>query len=437
MSKPKRKFEFLNRNFVLLWQGNAASTIGDVLYSIAIGIWVFNKTGSTALMGLMTSFTYLVSFVIGPFSGVLADRLNRRNILVVADAVRGGLILLIAYFAFQNSLQVWQILLVAFAAAVCNVFFSPAANSMLVQLVKSTDLMQAQSLFGGTTSLVNLIGNAISGFFVITFGVPLMILINGISFLVSAVTEWFIKAPKQSGEGTKLTGKMVIEDFKDGLHYLKSQPGLLNMLVAAFFINLCGAGFGAVVYPWALAKGMSVTEYGMFLGIESGASVLAMLILSAIHIKPKNRFRVMSVSIVLSTIFGIITMLMHGFILCSVFDSLSMFTNVIFNMITSSALMLMLDERYRGKSLGILSAIAQGGVAISMLLYGAFSSIVNVQIVALVGIILMIIPGVIYLRNRSLHSILEAEEPDLDVADSHPEVSAEISAESDAPQANT
>ena len=400
--ETQSKNKLMNRDFVLLWQGTAVSTIGNVLYSIAIGIWVYNATGSTALMGVMSSFTYLIAFLLGPFAGVLTDRLNRRNILVVADAVRGVLMLGIAWFAFQNTLAVWQVLLVAFLAAVCNVFFTPASSTIAVQLVKSADLMRAQSMMQGTTSLIGLIGNAVSGFLIVVFGVPLMVMLNGISFLLSAVTEWFIRVPRQSGEGEKLSVKLVFEDFRLGLQYLKSKPGILQAFAAAFLMNLCAAGFGAVVYPWTQAKGMNVAEYGLFLGVESGASVVATLLLSAVRISPKYRYRIMAVNIVLSLACSITTMLLHGFLPCTVSNALSAFTNVTFNMVMSSALILMIDEQHRGKALGILTAITEGGVAGSMLLYGALSEIWGVQAVALAGAVLTVLPLILLLKNNPL-----------------------------------
>lgn len=398
--------KLMNRDFVLLWQGTAVSTIGNVLYSIAIGIWVYNSTGSTTLMGVMSSFTYLIAFLLGPFAGVLTDRLNRRNILVAADAVRGVLMLGIAWFAFHNALAVWQVLLVAFIAAVCNVFFTPASSTIAVQLVKAADLVRAQSMMQGVSSLVGLIGNAVSGFLVIFFGVPLMILLNGISFLVSAVTERFIRVPTQLGEGAKLSPKLIFQDFKDGLQCIKEKSGLLQAFFAAFLMNLCAAGFGAVVYPWAQSKGMGVAEYGLFLGVESGASVLATLLLSAVRIPPKHRFRIMAVMIVLSLGFNVTTMLLRGFLPCTITNAFSAFANVTFNMIMSSALILMIDEKHRGKVLGILTAITEGGVAVSMLLYGVLSEVWGVQTVALAGAVVTVLPLLLLLKNVPLQKML-------------------------------
>ncbi|WOC32942.1 MULTISPECIES: MFS transporter [Caproicibacterium] len=406
--KPTEK-KLMNRDFLLLWQGSAVSTIGNVLYSIAIGIWVYNSTGSTALMGVMTSFTYLVAFLLGPFAGVLIDRMNRRNILVAADAVRGVLMLGIAWFAFHSTLAVWQVLLTAFLAAVCNVFFAPASSTVAVQLVKPADLVRAQSMMQGVTSFVGLIGNAVSGFLVVLFGVPLMILLNGISFLVSAVTEWFIRVPRQSGEGTSLSLKLILRDFRGGFQYLRSIHGLLPVFAAAFLMNLCGSGFGAVLYPWTQAKGMSVTEYGLFLGVESGASVLATLLLSAVRVPAKHRYRLMAVMIVCSFGCNAATMLLRGFLPCTVSNAIGAFANVTFNMLMNAALILMVDEAYRGKALGILTSISQGGVAASMLLYGALSEVWGVQVVALAGAVLMGLPLILLLKNVALKELLTAE----------------------------
>ena len=78
-----------NRDFLLLWHGMAESRIGSVLYSIAIGIWVYDQTDSAALMGIMTSLSYFGALVLQPFGGALADRCSKRALMIGSDAVCG------------------------------------------------------------------------------------------------------------------------------------------------------------------------------------------------------------------------------------------------------------------------------------------------------------------------------------------------------------
>ena len=120
------KEKLMNRNFVLLWQGMAFSVFGDVLYSMAIGIWVYQKTGSEAWMGIFSSISMFTTMILMPFAGTFIDRWNKRNILVWCDAIRGVLMLVVGYIALTGNLTLELVLLVAFVAAICNVFFSMA-----------------------------------------------------------------------------------------------------------------------------------------------------------------------------------------------------------------------------------------------------------------------------------------------------------------------
>ena len=141
-----------NRDFLLLWQGMAESRIGSVLYSIAIGIWVYDQTDSAALMGIMTSLSYFGALVLQPFGGALADRCSKRALIVGSDAACGVAMLALGILALRGAMQVWQVLAVAAVSAVCTALFQPAVNSLIPQLVPAGDLLRASSLINGTGS---------------------------------------------------------------------------------------------------------------------------------------------------------------------------------------------------------------------------------------------------------------------------------------------
>ena len=130
------------RDFLLVWQGMAESRIGSVLYSIAIGIWVYNKTGSATLMGFMTSLSYFGALVLQPFGGALADRCSKRALMIGSDAVCGVAMLALGGLALCGAMQVWQVLAVAAVSAVCTALFQPAVNSLIPQLVPAGDLLR-------------------------------------------------------------------------------------------------------------------------------------------------------------------------------------------------------------------------------------------------------------------------------------------------------
>ena len=103
-----------NKDFILLLQGNAISTIGDVMYSVAIGYWVYEVTGSSALMGIMTSISLFVTMFLSPFCGSIVDKCNRKWVIVGIDVVQGILMLTVGILAYMNALNVPIVLIAAF-----------------------------------------------------------------------------------------------------------------------------------------------------------------------------------------------------------------------------------------------------------------------------------------------------------------------------------
>lgn len=83
-----------NKDFILMLQGNAVSTFGDILYSVAIGYWVYEVTGSSALMGIMSSISMFVIMFVSPFSGTMIDKCNRKIVIVGMDTLLESLCLL-------------------------------------------------------------------------------------------------------------------------------------------------------------------------------------------------------------------------------------------------------------------------------------------------------------------------------------------------------
>lgn len=97
------------RNFLLLWQGQLVSLLGDVVYAIALGFWILAATGSTALMGGLMAASTLPRILVSPIAGVVVDRFERRSLMIGMDAVRGTAVLAVGIGAFAGFLQVWMV----------------------------------------------------------------------------------------------------------------------------------------------------------------------------------------------------------------------------------------------------------------------------------------------------------------------------------------
>ena len=165
-----------NKDFILMLQGGAFSALGDVLYSVAIGYWVYEQTGSCALMGIMSSIYMFMIMLVMPFSGTIIDKCNRKWVIVGADILRGLLMLTVGVLALMGRLSVGVVLLAAVASSGCMVFFEPAVSTVMLDIIPHDDMVRGQSVQNGVKTLLNLVGKAVSGALVIAAGVPAMII---------------------------------------------------------------------------------------------------------------------------------------------------------------------------------------------------------------------------------------------------------------------
>ena len=200
--KPKKLW---NKNFFLLWQGQLVSCLGDAFYSMALGFWVLDKTGSSSIMGILMAAISLPRIIIGPFAGVIVDRFDRKKMIILGDLIRGIGILFVGYAAYKNILEVWMVILIGVICGICSAFFNPAISSVIPDLVSNDNIVKANSAQQMAVSTTSLVGSLSGGFIYSILGASVMFIFNGISYIISTVTEMFISIPKVEQKESKLT----------------------------------------------------------------------------------------------------------------------------------------------------------------------------------------------------------------------------------------
>ena len=385
-----------NKDYILMIQGSAVSALGDVLYSVAVGYWVFEKTGSSTLMGVMSSISMFVVMFLCPFSGSIVDKCSRKGVIVGMDILRGVIMLAVGLLAFGNHLNVPIVLAAAFLAALCSVFFSPAVSTLLLDIIPHDDLIRGQSIHSGLNSLINLVGKAVSGALLAFLGVPLIIMLNGVSYLLSAVSEMFISVPKTKQEGTRVTVKGLLGDMKTAVAAIFRDRFMKLFIPSALILNLLGAGPMSLMLPFALEKGFTVEMYGYLMSLETAASLLCVFLLGIIKLKPRVRYYAMGGGFLLSILFYILAYLSKGYPLLCVMMFLGGFGNTLGNAVFNASLMLALPEENRGAILGFVSAASTGGCAVSAILFGALCDVFPIYLVFVAGSVLSV-PPMLYL----------------------------------------
>lgn len=385
-----------NKDFLLMLQGDAFSTLGDILYSVAIGYWVYEKTGSSALMGLMSSISMFMVMIVMPFSGTIIDKCNRKLIIVGMDVLRGLIMLVIGALAFADELSVGAVLAAAFLASGCSVFFVPAVNTLMLDIIPHDDMVRGQSVKSGIRTFLDMVGKAFSGALVIFLGVPLVIVLNGISYLISAFTELLITVPKTKSQGQPVTLRSVLTDFRMAVLEITRNRFLRLFVPSALILNLLGAGPRVLMMPFVLEKGFSVEQYGYLMSISTAASFLCVLMLGVFKFSSKTRYGFFAAGFIASVLLMSAAYLADSFQLMTLLLFTGTFANMLGNSVFNASMMLALPEDKRGAILGFISAASTGGSALSAVIFGVLCDYLSMELVFVAGNLLSL-PLMMYL----------------------------------------
>ncbi len=269
-----------NPNFLRLWLGQMISFIGDYFYFLAIPIMVERLTGSAMMVGLSVISSALPMLLLGPLAGVFVDRWNRRHTMVVADVLRGLLVLLC--LLVRTADQVWLYYVVGFLMSCVGRFFFPAQSALLPRIVEnSDDLLAANGLMQVIQTIGLVAGPALAGFTIGLWGEQVAFFFDSASFLISAVAIWTIRLPHREAPCREEHGRVsaVWAELREGLAHLFSSQTLVGMLICIMVLQL---GIGAVNVIWVpyLQRTFGVGAEG--LGTVDAAQGAGMLLGSAI-----------------------------------------------------------------------------------------------------------------------------------------------------------
>ena len=381
-----------NKDFILLLQANAVSSIGDLMCSVAIGFWVYEKTGSSALMGVMSAISMFVTMFLSPFSGSIVDKCNRKWVMVGMDVLQGIIMLTVGALAYMDKLNVPGVLVAAFLAAFGTVFYNPAVSTLMIDIIPHKDMVQGQSIHSGVLGLIQLGGNAFSGVLVAFFGVPLIVVINGISNLYSAFSELFIHVPKTVQQGAPVTVKGVLSDSKQAVESVFAHAFMRIFVPSALILNLLGAGPMTLILPFCVEKGFSVEQYGYLMSVWTAATLVCVLLLGIAKLTPKVRFWMMALGFSGSVLCFVLGYCSVRFVPLCIFAAMAAFLNCVGNTVFNASLMLALPEENRGAILGFMQSASVGGSAVSALVYGLLGEVFPLYLVFVAGGVLSLLP---------------------------------------------
>lgn len=245
-----------NRSFRFLWLGQVVSQMGDWFDTIAVYTIALHLTGSGRAVALIMVARFLPSVIMGPLSGVVADRFSRRSIMITADIMRA--IVVLGFLLVRRPDQMWLVYVLTVLQLAFSAFFEPAKTAAIPSIVSDRELLPANAIASVTWSVMLTLGAAIGGFVAGWFGTDVAFVLDSLTFVASAILIASVRFPKRPArEKAKLTvGKALgITDTLEGARYVKHRRRVFTYLMVKPAWGLGGgiltllAVFGEKVFP--------------------------------------------------------------------------------------------------------------------------------------------------------------------------------------------
>ena len=223
------------RNYRLYYIGQIISTSGTFMQSVAQAWLVLQLTNSGAALGIASALQYLPIIFLGPYGGLIADRVSKRKILYMTQALSGLLALILGALTATSLVQVWMVYVLAFALGVVTAFDNPARQTLYIELVGPDNLRNAVTLYSTLVNLARVIGPAIAAAVIAVFGLAPCFIANGLSYAAVLIMLAMMRAEELQVTPPLPRAK---GQFQEGLRYVVQSPILGPVLVMMAIIGM-------------------------------------------------------------------------------------------------------------------------------------------------------------------------------------------------------
>lgn len=242
------------KTFIIVWIGQVVSLLGSSMTGFALGVWVFQQTGSAASFALTLLFNMLPKALIAPFAGVLADRYDRRKIMIAADLSAGVATMFVFALFVTGDLSIWHIYLLTALNASASALQGPAFSAAITQLVPKSQFDRANGLQQLGDGVGQIIAPILAGVLIGVFGLASVLLVDMVTFMFAVGLLLFVRFPD-----FRKTEAKRIEDQETwqaqiwrAVDYLRVRPGLLGLMLVFTLVNFFVGMAEAVLTPMAL-----------------------------------------------------------------------------------------------------------------------------------------------------------------------------------------
>jgi MFS transporter, DHA3 family, macrolide efflux protein len=276
------------KTFITVWTGQLVSTLGSSLTNFALGVWIFETTGSATLFAMTLLVSILPQVALSPLAGVVADRWDRRRVMMLADSGAAASSLFVVAMLLTGRLEIWHVYVSTFFNAAFSTFQWPAYSAATSLLVPKAHLGRAGGMTQIGDAISLLAAPALAGALYVTAGMRIILLIDLATYLVALATLLSVRFPRPeiTEEAVAARGSFWNE-ASFGWRYIRARPGLLGLLMTFAVLNFLVSTTFALYTP--LILGMTTPDVLGYVNSVGGVGMLAGTLLMSAWGGPKRR----------------------------------------------------------------------------------------------------------------------------------------------------
>lgn len=283
MSNRERAFG----KFLLLWSGQLVSSVGSGLTAFGLGVYLYQQTGQASAMALVTLLAFMPSLLLSPVAGVLADRYDRRLLMMLGDSLSATGLIYILVCLLSGEAQLWQICLGVTVSSVFSSLLDPAYKATVTDLLTEEQYTRASGFVQVAGSAKYLISPALAGYLLMVSDVKLLLVIDICTFGVTVASTLAVRRGLPSKQ-TEQTGSFILE-LKEGWSAVSVSRGVLMLVIMTSVMTFCLGFIETLSMPMILAfadsAALGTLETVIALGMLASSIIIGVLPLKKNFVK--------------------------------------------------------------------------------------------------------------------------------------------------------
>ena len=393
-------------NIKLLLLGRAVSLFGNTIYLIVLPLYILNITQNLKFTGIFFAAVNLPTTIISIFIGTIIEKFNKKNIILICDFLTSMLyFVLFLYLKNFNSLSF--LFLISLLINIVSKFFEIASKVLFSEINSPETLEKYNGLQSFMENTIIIVGPVIGTYLFVTFDFNLILIIVSLGYFLSFLQELFIKYEKNLDLSIEKTN--FLEDFKEGISYIRSNKIIFNFFILVMFLNFFIANNDEIINPGILIRKYEISEklFGFSATSYGAGSVFA-----GIFIYYNNKFKFLKklkllfiLNSFLMCLLGLLSIILFKYN-HYIYFTIFIFFQFLIGMITTfvnvpliSSFQKNVDIKYQSRFFSILSFFSGGLIPLGILYAGYLSSYIGADITYIINNLAIIIIVCLVFKN--------------------------------------